>query len=232
MIQIKYKMFPDIDPKNPRIGNYSTDGQWILPQDIFLNTTAPSVNVTATNASASNASLTVVSNINNTRIGHYDINGTWVLPPTLLNPESGNPHVDSNATLTHVKTYPDLDPKNPRIGNYTPEGKWVVPADIFLNTTYWTTNGSLAHVRHMAANSSVNVTNATANATNSSTSAAPAPFVPVRIGGYTPEGKWEVPAGTFSNNTWATNASKPAASGNANGLIDGNPVTSLANVGK
>ena len=23
--------FPDIDPKNPRIGNYSADGQWVIP---------------------------------------------------------------------------------------------------------------------------------------------------------------------------------------------------------
>ena len=165
MIQIKYKMFPDIDPKNPRIGNYSTDGQWIIPQDIFLNGTGPSVNVTAanvtaTNASASNASLTVVNKLNATRIGHYDPNGTWVLPPSILDPEEGNPHAYSNATLSHVRQFPDIDPKNPRIGNYTPDGKWVVPADIFLNSTWATNastnasngnaNGTLAHVGSLA----------------------------------------------------------------------------------
>jgi hypothetical protein len=32
------QIFPDNDPKNPRIGNYSADGQWIIPADIFLNT--------------------------------------------------------------------------------------------------------------------------------------------------------------------------------------------------
>lgn len=25
------KVFPDLDPKNPRVGNYSADGQWIIP---------------------------------------------------------------------------------------------------------------------------------------------------------------------------------------------------------
>jgi hypothetical protein len=25
------QVFPDLDPKNPRVGNYSADGQWVIP---------------------------------------------------------------------------------------------------------------------------------------------------------------------------------------------------------
>jgi hypothetical protein len=25
-------MFPDIDPKNPRLGNYTTEGEWVIPK--------------------------------------------------------------------------------------------------------------------------------------------------------------------------------------------------------
>lgn len=32
-------MFPDIDPKNPRIGNYSEDGEWVIPKAKIANAT-------------------------------------------------------------------------------------------------------------------------------------------------------------------------------------------------
>ena len=114
MIQIKYRMFPDLDPKNPRIGNYSNDGQWIIPADIFLNSTQNTTgqsanvtvsnvtvsNVTASNATAANASLAIVKKLDDNRVGHYDVNGTWIVPSAIIDPEEGNPHAYSNATLT------------------------------------------------------------------------------------------------------------------------------------
>jgi len=54
-------MFPDNDPKNPRLGNYTAEGEWVIPKSKstkFNEAYAANVTAAASNATApANATL-------------------------------------------------------------------------------------------------------------------------------------------------------------------------------
>lgn len=55
-------MFPDNDPKNPRIGNYTPEGEWVIPKSKIANTTYEDImrilNPNATNSTNSTSNET------------------------------------------------------------------------------------------------------------------------------------------------------------------------------
>lgn len=109
-----HQKFPDNDPKNPRIGNYTDEGEWVIPKSKIANTTYEDImrilKPNATNETNANASTTS--------------NETTLVQ--LRARKSSDPCVGLGCDRYNMPTPPEPE-KPPRIGYYTPEGEWIIP---------------------------------------------------------------------------------------------------------
>ena len=106
-----HQKFPDNDPKNPRIGNYSTEGEWVIPKSKIANTTYEEI-------------MHILNPANGTNSSNSTSNETALVQ--MRSQKSSDPCVGLGCDRYNMPK-PPAEPEAPRIGYYTPDGEWIVP---------------------------------------------------------------------------------------------------------